>query len=112
VPRYLAGSLLLAIPLFLVLNFFLTLTPQAALTAAALLSVLSSFLYYMEARGMADRELRTHDRGYQEGVRKRGGAPGDREGGMPRSGKKDKGDSRALRAFAGARCSKENDIHA
>ncbi len=102
VPRYLAGSLLLAIPLFLVLNFFLTLTPQAALTAAALLSVLSSFLYYMEARGMADRELRTHDRGYQEGVRKRGGAPGDREGGMPRSGKKDKGDSRALRAFAGA----------
>lgn len=99
IPRYLIGSILLAVPLFLLFNLFLTLTPQAALSAAALLSALSSFLYYMEARGMADRELRTHDLGYQEAAIKRGGAPGDPRGGMPRVHKKETAKPGHMRDF-------------
>lgn len=60
--RYLTGSLLLAVPIFLLLNLFLTLRPNIVLAFCALLAAYTSLLHYWELGEIYDREHNTYDR--------------------------------------------------
>ncbi len=65
IPRYLAGTLLLALPIFILLNIFLTLSPPSVLALSSVLASVSAFLYYREIKALTARELRTDDLGYR-----------------------------------------------
>ncbi|MDO4620564.1 MAG: hypothetical protein Q4B09_08095 [Lachnospiraceae bacterium] len=53
--RYSAASLLLALPIFLLLNLFLTLRPQTVLNLAALFLLFSAFLFRKNVRELENR---------------------------------------------------------
>ncbi|MBP3701372.1 MAG: hypothetical protein J6I64_05755 [Lachnospiraceae bacterium] len=61
--KYLIGSLVLAIPLFFLLNLFLTLTPTKALIAAIVLALVSLFLSNRQLNRIYTRDLRLDDQG-------------------------------------------------
>ncbi|MBD5552490.1 MAG: zinc ribbon domain-containing protein [Lachnospiraceae bacterium] len=61
--KYLAGSLLLALPLFLLLNLFLTVTPGKVLMIAVLLAVLCIFISNAQLSHILARESGENDRG-------------------------------------------------
>lgn len=63
--KFFAGSLLLAIPVFILLNLFLTLRPAVLLGVSAVLAVLSAFVYYRELSAIFSREANEGDRGLQ-----------------------------------------------
>ncbi len=63
--KYLLGSLLLAIPLFFLLNLFLTLTPTKALVAAILLAFLSLLVSNHQLNRIYTRDLMLDDKGLQ-----------------------------------------------
>lgn len=63
IKRYLAGSLLLAVPLFVLLNLFLTVTPGKVLGLAVLLAVLSIFISNGQMTRILRRETGEDDRG-------------------------------------------------
>lgn len=63
--KYLLGSLLLAVPLFFLLNLFLTLTPTKALVAAILLALLSLLVSNHQLNRIYTRELLLDDKGLQ-----------------------------------------------
>lgn len=60
--RYLAASLLLAIPIFLLLNLFFTFRPVILLGLSAALSVLSAVIYGVELDAIYKREHNLDDR--------------------------------------------------
>ena len=65
IPRYLAGTLLLALPIFIILNMFLTISPPSVLALSSVLAALSAFVYCREVKALTARELRTDDLGYR-----------------------------------------------
>ena len=54
--KYLLGSLVLALPLFILLNIFLTLTPAATLFLTAILAVLTGITYTIEISKVVRKE--------------------------------------------------------
>lgn len=72
--KYLLGSLVLAVPLFLLLNLFLTLTPAKALIFSIFLAVFSLVLSNRQMNRIYTRDLQLDDRGLQSvtGSRNRG----------------------------------------
>lgn len=61
--KYLIGSLLLAIPIFILLNLFLTITPSSLLLVTSILGILSIILYSAELSALAKKEAGLTDRG-------------------------------------------------
>ena len=55
--KYLLGSLVLALPLFILLNIFLTLTPAATLFLTAILAVLTGITYTIEISKVVRKEM-------------------------------------------------------
>ncbi|MBR5970324.1 MAG: TPM domain-containing protein, partial [Lachnospiraceae bacterium] len=56
--KYLVSSLLLAIPLFFLFNFFLTLTPKIALALSGAGAIVTALLFWKEVNEIALRDLR------------------------------------------------------
>lgn len=81
--KYLAGSLLLAIPLFLLLNLRFTITPGVSLFLAAFLAFVCAAVSCAQMTRIRERELRENDKGYVYGKGKTGnrgnGSRGDYE---------------------------------
>lgn len=65
--RYLAASLLLAIPIFLLLNIFFTLRPAILLGLSAVLAVISAVIYGVELDAIYKREHNIDDRALGKG---------------------------------------------
>jgi len=63
--KYMISSALMAIPIFILLNFFLVLTPQTLLSLTPVLALIAVWLYAWEIREIVKREARTEDAGYQ-----------------------------------------------
>ena len=61
--KYLFGSLLMAVPLFFLLNLFLTITPTKILLMAALLSLLCIFISNVQINRILARESGEDDKG-------------------------------------------------
>lgn len=62
--KYLIGSLLLAIPLFVLLNIRFTITPGLALMLSALLALVCAFVSASQMTGIQEKETRENDKGY------------------------------------------------
>lgn len=62
--KYVAGSLLLAVPLFFLLNLRFTITPGAALFLAAALAAVCAVVSCVQTSRIGERELREDDKGY------------------------------------------------
>ncbi len=62
--KYLTGSLITAVPIFLLLTLFLTLTPRAALITAAVLGVIAFVLAMAQSGKVAKKEANLDDAGY------------------------------------------------
>lgn len=54
--KYLFGSLVLAIPIFLLLNLFFTIMPSTLLTITAVLSAISTVIYFLEMAKIKSKE--------------------------------------------------------
>lgn len=63
--KYVIGSLLLALPIFLLLNLFLILTPGKLLIASAILALISTVIYGTEFAQIARKESGLDDKGQQ-----------------------------------------------
>ncbi len=63
--KYVTGSLLLALPLFILLNLCFTITPGVSLFLAALLSFACAVISGAQTSRIRDRELLENDKGYQ-----------------------------------------------
>lgn len=64
--KFFISSLILAIPIFILLNLFLTLRPQSLLDGSALVAAVSSLIYYWELGGIFRNETRQEDRAIQK----------------------------------------------
>jgi RNase P subunit RPR2 len=62
--KYAFGSLLLAIPIFILLNMFFTVRPTITLLISSLLSLMSSVIYLKELTSIIHRETKDDDKGY------------------------------------------------
>lgn len=63
IGKYLFGSLVLAIPIFILLNMFFTLRPTITLTITSILALLSIILYHIELQQIINKDLHKNDRG-------------------------------------------------
>lgn len=70
--RFLISSLLLAVPIFFLLNMFLTLRPPILLAICALLVLVSDWLYYSEIVDIRKRESNEDDKALQVKKGKKG----------------------------------------
>ena len=72
--KYVIGSLLLAIPLFLILNLRFTIRPNIALILSALLAFVCALISFSQMSRIREKETRENDRGYvyskQENIRR------------------------------------------
>lgn len=75
--KYIVGSLLLAIPLFFLLNLRFTITPGTALFLAALLALVCAVVSCLQTSRIRERELRENDKGYLHAKQKKGGSDAD-----------------------------------
>ncbi len=92
--RFLAGTLVLALPLFILLNMFLTISPPSVLALSSVLAAVSSFLYYREIKALTAREMRTDDLGYRTVVNgEKGGSLQMKKGKKPKKRKRAAGRS-------------------
>ncbi len=62
--KYMMGSVLLALPIFLLLNLFFTIRPKTVLMFAAFLSIYTLVIYMAEIIRIYHRDKRLDDRGY------------------------------------------------
>lgn len=62
--KYILGSLLLAIPLFLILNLGFTITPGVTLMLSALLAFVCAFVSASQISRIREKETRENDKGY------------------------------------------------
>lgn len=69
VPKYLAGALALAVPLFLLLNVFLTIIPTTLVSVVSVISMIVAIIYSAELSTIAKKENDEDDKGKQEGER-------------------------------------------
>lgn len=65
IKKYMIGSLLLALPIFVLLNLFLILTPGKLLIVSAILSLVCTVIYSSEFVQIAHRENGMYDKGLQ-----------------------------------------------
>lgn len=65
IKKYLIGTLILAIPIFILLNLFFTVTPSVLLAVVAFISALVSVLYAVEMREIVKRDAYEDDEGMQ-----------------------------------------------
>lgn len=63
--RFFASSLLLAVPLFFLLNLLITLRPMPLLACCALLASAAAYIYDRELAGILKQETNEEDRGFQ-----------------------------------------------
>ncbi len=63
IRKYLFGTLLLAIPIFVLMNMFFTLTPSVLLVLVSLFSVGISFLHMVEMKEIMERDNYQDDKG-------------------------------------------------
>lgn len=75
--KYVIGSLLLALPLFLLLNLRFTITPGIALFLAALLALVCAVVSCSQTSRIRERELRENDKGYLHAEQKKSGSNAD-----------------------------------
>lgn len=61
--KYVIGSLLLSIPIFILLTMFLTLLPTTLLAVSSVLAIISAILYSSELSNIAKKDSNTGDRG-------------------------------------------------
>lgn len=73
--KYTIGSVLLAIPIFILLNLFFTIKPTVLLGSSALLAIGTVFLYLWEITNIYHKDKRHDDQGYQFRQEKNG-SPG------------------------------------
>lgn len=62
--KYIIGSLLLAVPLFLILNLHFTITPGTALILSALLAFICALVSVSQMSRIKEKETRESDKGY------------------------------------------------
>ena len=62
--KYLLGSLLLALPIFALLAFFLTMTGRTVLLFSSVLALISLFIYTWETGAVSDKETHSEDKGF------------------------------------------------
>ncbi|MGN0378770.1 MAG: hypothetical protein ACI4EU_04200 [Butyrivibrio sp.] len=62
--KYILGSLILMIPIFLLLEAFLTATPVFMISAASVMAIAMQFIYSKELSDIALKKTRALDRGY------------------------------------------------
>lgn len=60
--KYLLASLLLSLPIFLLLNLFLTLRPMVLMTICAVLAIATALIYYSELGDIIRRETNAEDK--------------------------------------------------
>ncbi len=65
IKKYVLGTLILAVPIFIVLNLFFTLKPTTILGCSTLLAILTIVIYLIEISKIYRRDKRHDDRGYQ-----------------------------------------------
>lgn len=65
IKKYVFGSLILAIPIFIILNFFFTLKPTTLLGCSTLLAIITAIIYLTEVSSIYHQDKRHDDRGYQ-----------------------------------------------
>ncbi len=63
IGKYMIGSIILAIPIFILLNMFFTLRPTITLTITSILALLSIILYHIELGQIVRKDLHENDRG-------------------------------------------------
>ncbi len=63
IKKYLLGSLVLAIPLFILFNLFLTLVPSTLLTVCAVISLVAALISTSEIEKISKNETETEDKG-------------------------------------------------
>ena len=66
VGRYFAGSALLAVPIFILLNMFFTLRPKVTLNVVAVIALITIILYVSELGKIKRRDQKLDDRGSWE----------------------------------------------
>lgn len=71
IRKYVAASVLLAFPLFFLLDLLVSVTAPAALLIAGMLSLATGLVYYREILKIYRREIRSYDSGYQYLLRKK-----------------------------------------
>lgn len=90
VKKYTLCSILLAIPIFILLNFFFTVKPASVLICSALLAAAAVILYFTEILSICQKDHQSNDRGYLSSQKHKVAlAANDRDGG------KDKGNGSA-----------------
>ncbi len=62
--KYVFGSILLAVPIFLLLNLIFTVKPTTTLVIAAFIALITSIMYVSAMRKIHNRETLSDDRGY------------------------------------------------
>lgn len=62
--KYILGSFLLALPIFLLLNLFFTFKPAFTLNLSVILAILTLLIYLFEVSNIRQRDKRADDRGY------------------------------------------------
>ena len=62
--RYLAGTAIMAAVLFLLFNFFISMTAPTALLISSILALVSGILFYREMRKISSRENHEEDKGF------------------------------------------------
>lgn len=65
IKKYMIGTLVLAIPIFILLNLFFTVTPSVLLAVVAFVSAFVSILYTIEMKEIVKRETYEDDEGMQ-----------------------------------------------
>lgn len=81
VSKYLIGSGVLTIPIFLILNMFLTLVPSKFLIGVIIISILTIILYYRQCSAIKKQENYEDDKGMQSTmIHKPQGATSENEG--------------------------------
>lgn len=68
VTKYFLGSLIIALPIFLLLNLIMTVTPITVVSVSAILSLVTQIIYLCELSKIIKREARDDDKGYQYSI--------------------------------------------
>ena len=93
--KYLLGSIILAVPIFAVLAFLLTMTGQMVLTASSVLALISLVIYGLELSAISDKDTHANDKGFTASKRA-ADSPGVQDSGDK---KEEKGVFAAIRKY-------------
>lgn len=64
IKKYCLASLIMALPIFLIMNFLVTMKPATAMLLAAVLAVVTSIIQYTELKAIHDKDNKSYDKGY------------------------------------------------